>query len=191
MEQESVAALVLAAGESRRFGSPKQLALWRGRTLLEHVLELARRAGLGPVVTVVPVWLTRPASLGDEVLWIRNPHPERGMSQSLRLGMAAMPPSVAAALILLGDQPWLPEGHIEALLAARGPRPLVATRAGDQLGPPVLVERSHFSVVGTLSGDIGLREVLASDLSAVSVVPLPDLPGDIDTPDDLRRLSNQ
>ena len=59
--QQPVAAVVLAAGESRRFGGAKQLAELDGRTLLEHVLALADEAGLAPIVAVVPVWLTRPA----------------------------------------------------------------------------------------------------------------------------------
>jgi CTP:molybdopterin cytidylyltransferase MocA len=62
--QHDIAAVVLAAGESRRFGGRKQLAELNGRTLLEHVLELARTAGLDTVVAVVPVWLTRPRAMG-------------------------------------------------------------------------------------------------------------------------------
>ena len=61
--QQSVGAVVLAAGESRRFGSAKQLAVLDGRTLLEHVLALAGEAGLAPIAAVVPVWLTRPPAL--------------------------------------------------------------------------------------------------------------------------------
>ena len=51
---DRVAAVILAAGESRRYGSPKQLALLEGRTLLEHVLEAARAAGLRPVSRSCP-----------------------------------------------------------------------------------------------------------------------------------------
>src|SRR4029079_10547843 len=80
----SVGAVVLAAGMSRRYGSPKQLAVVDGRTLLEHVIGAARAADLEPVVVVVPVWLAPPAGLHDAGLrWIRNPFPERGMSLSL------------------------------------------------------------------------------------------------------------
>jgi CTP:molybdopterin cytidylyltransferase MocA len=186
---DAVAAVVLAAGESRRYGSPKQLALLDGRTLLEHVLELARSAGLEPIVAVVPPWLTRPAAMDDERLsWVRNSHPERGMSHSLKLGFEALPDEVAAAVILLGDQPRLPLGHLHAIRAARGARPIIASRHGGVTSPPVLVERSHFGLVADAGGDIGLREVMARHPDLVRAVdaaaPIPD----VDTLRDLERL---
>jgi CTP:molybdopterin cytidylyltransferase MocA len=183
-----VAAVILAAGESRRFGSPKQLAVLEGRTLLEHVLEAARRAGLRPVVAVVPVWLTRPAAMdAPDLIWVRNPNPERGMSHSLRLGFAALPPEVGAAVILLGDQPGVPASHLQAVLAARGTHPFVASADGDLRVPPVLVERSHFGVVEAPSADTGLREILRAS-NEVIVVPLPGPLIDVDTPADLDEL---
>jgi molybdenum cofactor cytidylyltransferase len=181
--------VVLAAGESRRFGGRKQLAMLDGRTLLEHVLELARDAGLGLVVVVVPVWLTRPGSMDDPALrWIVNPHPERGMSHSLRLGFAGLPATSEAAVILLGDQPTLSPATLRALLAGRGGKPIVAARAAGRLSAPVLVERSHFAVVQEPDGDIGLREVLDAHPEWVLAVEVGEHPPDVDTPADLAAI---
>ncbi len=185
----SVAAVVLAAGESRRYGSPKQLAVLEGRTLLEHVLERARAADLSPVVAVVPVWLTRPAAMHDEgLVWVRNPNPERGLSHSLRLGFGALPPDVGAAMILLGDQPRPPPAHLRALVAARGRARLVASRHAGILSPPLLVERSHFGLVTDARGDAGLRAVIARHPDLVAGVDLPAAIADVDIPRDLEAL---
>ena len=186
----NVAAVILAAGESRRFGSAKQLATLHGRSLLEHVIARAVEAGLAPAVAGVPVWLTRPATMDDRtaVRWVRNPHPERGMSHSLRLGFAALPPEVEAAVILLGDQPTLRVERIRAVVTARGTRPIVAAHARGRPAPPVLVERSHFAVIDVASGDAGLRSVLAAHPEWVTAVDVEAHPADVDTPDDLAAL---
>jgi molybdenum cofactor cytidylyltransferase len=190
MEREqAVAAVVLAAGESRRFGRAKQLAELDGRTLLEHVLALAEAAGLAPIVAVVPVWLTRPRAMDDQRLrWVRNSHPGRGLSHSLRLGFEALDDATAAAVILLGDQPTVPPATIPAILASRGERPIVATMVEGRLAPPVLIERSHFDVVWQPSGDIGLREILNAHPEWVAAVQLEEAIADVDTADDLRAL---
>ncbi len=186
----TVAGVILAAGESRRFGGArKQLALLDGRTLLEHVIATAAAAELDPIVAVVPVWLTRPARWSDPRLrWVRNPHPERGMSHSLRLGFAALPPSVGATIILLGDQPTLPPSRIAALVAARDDQPIVAASAGGRAAPPVLLERSHFAVVEQATGDAGLGALLEAHPEWVRRVEFHDPVPDVDTPADLAAL---
>ncbi|MEO8510855.1 MAG: nucleotidyltransferase family protein [Chloroflexota bacterium] len=184
-----IAAIVLAAGESRRYGGPKQLAVHEGRTLLEHVLGRADEAGLSPIVAVVPVWLTRPRSMDAEHLrWVRNPRPERGMSYSLALAVEALSDDTQAALILLGDQPTVPLATIRAVLAGRGERPVTVARADGHDGPPVLLERSHFRLVTEARGDVGLRAVLAARPELVCAVEVPAHAPDIDTPDDLAAL---
>ena len=184
----SVGAVILAAGASRRYGSPKQLVVIHGITLLEHAIEAAAIAGLKPVAAVVPVWLSRPARYDDERLrWIRNAFPERGLSVSLRLGIEAIAGEVDAAVILLGDQPRLPPATISGLLAARGDRPVVASLADGVVAPPVLIERSHFHLADGLGGDIGLRQMLVDHPELVRALEVDGHPPDIDTPDDLDR----
>jgi molybdenum cofactor cytidylyltransferase len=183
-EPSGVAALILAAGTSSRFGSPKQLARVGERTMLDAVVELASAAGLQPIMAVVPPGIAVP----PEAVPVLNDRPREGLSRSLRLGIEALPAETTAALILLGDQPTLPLDTIGAVLAARGELPIAAAQADGLLAPPVLVERSHFSVVRDLSGDIGLREVLAEHPDLVRAVEVGEHAIDVDTPDDLARI---
>lgn len=185
-----VAAVILAAGRSRRFGQAKQLARLGGRTLLEHVIDRALAAGLRPVVTVVPPWLSRPDSADPAIRWIRNPDPGRGMSHSLQLGLAALDPSVSAALVLLGDQPTIDPRTIAAVLSARGERPIVAAIAEGHAAPPVLIERAAFSHAAALRGDVGLRELIVAAPDLVTAVAVDRHPLDVDRPSDLAALSN-
>jgi len=188
-DEQPVAAVILAAGASRRYGTAKQLVVLDGRTLLEHAVDAATAAHLAPVVAVVPVWLPRPARLDPAgIRWIRNPFPERGLSLSLRLAFAALGDEVEAAVILLGDQPRLPAASIEAVLAGRGRRPVVASESDGILAPPVLIERSHFSLVDDLTGDIGLRQLLREHPDLVAHVAVAAHPPDVDTPADLDKL---
>jgi molybdenum cofactor cytidylyltransferase len=188
-DDRSVGAVIVAAGASRRYGSPKQLAMIDGRTMLEHAIAGALTASLAPVVAVVPVWLSPPPSLdASELRWIRNPFPERGLSLSLQLGLDAVGDAAEAALILLGDQPSVKQSTIAAVLAARGQRPVVAAEADGILAPPILIERSHFHLVEGLRGDIGLRGLLLANPTLVQAVPVTDHAPDVDTPEDLGRI---
>jgi CTP:molybdopterin cytidylyltransferase MocA len=75
------------------------------------------------------------------------------------------------------------------VVGARGSRPLVAALAEGVLAPPVLIERTHFSLADGLSGDVGLRDLLRENPALVTSVPVPTHVLDVDTPDDLGRLS--
>jgi molybdenum cofactor cytidylyltransferase len=178
------AAVILAAGASTRFGSPKQLARIGGRTMLEMVAATARDAGLGPVIAVVPPGFAVPAA----VVPVINVDPAAGISRSLHLGMDAVPPDIEAAVILLGDEPTLAVDAIRAVLAAAGPETnVVASRVGERLGPPVLLHRSSFGLALASQGDAGLGPLLRR-LTDLVTVEMDEPPVDVDTPADLARL---
>jgi molybdenum cofactor cytidylyltransferase len=188
-EDRGVGAVILAAGASRRYGSPKQLVMIDGGTMLEHVIRAALTAELDPVVVVAPAWLSPPAGIDPRVRWVRNAFPERGMSLSLRLGLGAMASAASASLILLGDQPGIPPSTIAAVLGARGDRPVVGAFADGVLAPPILIERTHFHLADGLTGEVGLRDLLRRDPELVTSVAVPAHPADLDTPDDLGRMT--
>lgn len=188
MESRSdVAAVILAAGLGRRFGGPKAGARLHGQTLLAHVVALAQIAGLKPVIAVVPNSAPNSMDVPDGVVAVVNPKPERGLSSSLQLGIGAVPPGMAA-LVLLVDQPTLATKTIAAVLNARGLGPILAAESGGRLAPPVLLEPEAFPVVATLAGDIGLREIFHRHPELVDAVTVPAHAPDVDTADDLARL---
>lgn len=181
----NAAAVILAAGASTRFGSPKQLARVGGRTMLAAVAEVAREAGLHPVIAVVPPGLPVPAN----VVPVLNDAPAAGLSRSLRLGLAAVPPECEAAMIVLGDQPTLRTDTLRAVLAAaHGDRPIVAAVAGGVAAPPVLIRRDSFVLADAAVGDGGLRTVIDANPDLVAGVEVGEHAADVDTPDDLVAL---
>jgi CTP:molybdopterin cytidylyltransferase MocA len=182
--QRGVTAVVLAAGASSRFGSPKQLAPFAGGTMLDAVLETARAAGLDPIIAVVGADIPLPA----RVLRVTNDDPSAGLSRSLQLGVAAVPADTAA-IILLGDQPTVTPRQLRDLIRRRGSSRIVATEADGILAPPVLLEPDAFPLADRARGDRGLREILRSVRHEVSVFDLPRHAPDVDTPADLEALA--
>ena len=179
-----VAAVILAAGASSRFGSPKAAVRIGSRTMLGVVVDTAAAAGLSPVIVVAPSSLGVP----DTAVVVRNDAPEQGMSRSLRLGLAAVPPDAGAAVVLLADQPTVEVEFIRGLDGWRGGTPIVATRSDGVLGPPVLLEREAFDRADRVAGDAGLRDLLRADPTLVTPVDAAPLP-DVDTVEDLERIT--
>ena len=180
----SVAAVILAAGASTRFGSPKAAVRIGSRTMLQVVVDTATAAGLSPVIVVVPSTLPVPEGVDA----VRNDAPELGLSRSLKLGIAAVPADAEAAVILLADQPTVDVEHLMALDGWRGGAPIVATRSDGIIGPPVLLEREAFALVENLRHDAGLRDLIRSDPSLATAIDHTMLP-DVDTTEDLERIT--
>jgi molybdenum cofactor cytidylyltransferase len=186
------AAVILAAGSASRFGSAKILAPLDGRPLLAHVIDAAWASGLREAVIVLGPDADSDAAaslpgLGRARL-VRNPHPEDGLSSSLRLGLAALGPGIEAAVILLGDQPLVRPDVVTALLSADVPigRSIVVPRyATDDAANPALLLRAAWPLTDTLTGDRGMGPVIAAHPELVVEVPVPGANPDVDTPADL------
>jgi molybdenum cofactor cytidylyltransferase len=181
-----VAAVILAAGASTRFGSPKQLARLGDGTMLAAVGALAHEAGLRPVIAVVPPG----TAVQPDLVPVINADLAAGLSRSLRLGLAAVPAELRAAVVLLGDQPTLPVSTIRWLLAATTDLPIVVTHAEGRIGPPVLIRRDAFALAGEAIGDQGLRSVLEGHPELVVRVAVETHSPDVDTPADLARIAH-
>jgi molybdenum cofactor cytidylyltransferase len=188
-----IAAIVLAAGLSRRMGQAKLLMPVGGRAIIRYVVESVLAGGVDSVwvVTGPDIEPIEAALAGFEVQIVVNPAPEEGQAGSVRAGIAALPPSVDAVLVALGDQPSLAPSIIPALLAARraSPKLIVAPRYRDGQGNPVLFKREIFPELLRLTGDQGARPIIQKEPARVEWVDLDlPMPPDVDTPDDYERI---
>ena len=193
-----VVAVVLAAGCSSRFGSPKLLAPLDGRPLLQHALDALAAADVGNVAVVLG---DERAAIEAAIAWrderrVVNERPGDGLSSSLRVGLdaAAEDASAEAALVVLGDQPALQPAVIRTVLgAAESSHALFvrALHAVDGAPNPVLVRRAAWALAAGLSGDRGLGPLLAARPELVLEVAVEGASPDVDTPDDLATLQSR
>jgi molybdenum cofactor cytidylyltransferase len=192
------AGIILAAGDSRRFGRPKQLAPFGGRPLLEWVLEAALGSDLDRVVLVLGGdQAAIQAALGaaarhDRLEVVSNPDPRAGQSASLRAGLLRVHAACPVAMFLLADQPLVDAGLINRVIAGlRGTRRNICVPVHRGLrGNPTAFTRLFYPQLLGISGDKGAREVIAANPDEVLAVEVedPDLFADVDTPADLARL---
>jgi molybdenum cofactor cytidylyltransferase len=190
---ERTAGIILAAGESTRFGSPKQLLDWKGKPFVRQVAETALRSGLEPVVVVTGFHaaVVESALSGLPVVIVHNPNYQQGQSTSIRAGVASLSGKAGAAVFLLADQPQIPVDVIRALVESHGKNmqailaPLVLE---DRRANPVLFDRDTFADLMQLTGDVGGRGIF--DKHQVEYLPWHDdiLLFDVDKPQDYEKL---
>ncbi len=194
-----VGAIVLAAGQSSRFRAAggldptKLVAELDGKPIVRRVAEAALAARPRPVVVVTGY--ARDAVEGAvadlDVGVAFNPKFASGLASSLSVGLAALPPDIVGAIVLLGDMPWIEPRLIDALvdafLARGGAFAAVPTREGRR-GNPVLLGRALFEPAMRLAGDEGARRLIgalsASELVEVEASDM-GVTFDVDTADDL------
>jgi CTP:molybdopterin cytidylyltransferase MocA len=190
--EPEIGGIVLAAGEGKRFGGCKQIAKLDGRPLLEHAIRaMLAVPSISPVVVVLgahadAIRAEVDLSGVDVVVCERWAD---GQSASLQAGAAALG-EVEAAVITLGDQPFISPEVIAGVLDHRGRHLAVRATYDGAPGHPVLLERRLLDHVVELDGDTGARPLLDGDHVLTWEVGRLSDPTDIDTPERLQEVQS-
>jgi len=186
-------ALILAAGASQRFGSPKQLVRLDGQSLVQRAV--AHASGLlGAAVTVVlgahaaQIAETLPQGSAGTLI---NRNWQEGIGSSIRLGVQRLPGACDGILLMLADQPLVTSETLRRLITAwrRQSRQIIASRYGSVTGVPAIFPRWCFGDLMALRGDQGARLIIRRYSDHVVRLAHPEAQVDIDYPEDLLELS--
>lgn len=191
----STAAIVLAAGGSKRLGRTKQLEPWGDSNLLSYVVARTREFPVDEVWVVIGHDADRilEDTALDDVYVIENPEWEEGIASSLRVGLDALTrlSRCDQALIVIGDQPDVSVKTVEELLRShrKEGRPVTLPKYRYNWGNPVIVDRSLWARVMSLEGDEGAKRLWLAHPEWVNEVWFAETgPRDVDTEDDVAEL---
>jgi molybdenum cofactor cytidylyltransferase len=195
---KKIGIIILAAGESKRMGTPKQLLDISGISLLRRTVSVALATDLDPVVLVVgankPQIVPEIADLRltiiDNSMW------RTGMASSVKMGMAALwmnNKNIDAVLMLVCDQPFLTVEVLNRLIAQYQQKkpPIVACQYAGQVGVPAVFDRTIFEELLNLTGDKGAKPILMNHLDEVHLIDFEDGIIDLDTPEDYEKLKSK
>ena len=185
-------AIVLAAGPSTRFGSPKQLVRVAGRPLLHTAVTRASEVTGNALIVVLGAGAAQLAPLlkhspGSVVV---NQDWREGLASSIRAGVARLPATCTGALLILADQAAVSADDLKRLAGTWRKQPLYVAAASYSgvSGVPAIFPRSTFRELSELRGDVGARALLRRNSDRLVRVPMPSAAVDIDTPEDLLAL---
>ena len=195
----TVSAVVLAAGRSTRMGAVnKLLAPLDGRVMVRAVVDALEGSNVRPVVVVTGHEAHRiEEALADtSARLVHNAEYRTGLSTSIRAGLAALPASVQAAIICLGDMPLVTSKHVDKLVAAFDPaegREICVPVFEGKRGNPVLFARRFFEEIAAVRGDVGARHLIGEYEEHVCEVAMGDraVLVDVDSPQALRDIEDQ
>jgi molybdenum cofactor cytidylyltransferase len=185
---------VLAAGASTRMGTPKQLLIYQGKTLIRRAVETALASVCDPVVVVLGA---NAVAVGNElelpVVVARNPEWETGMSSSVRVGLEtllATDRGMDGVVMMLCDQPFVTPELIDRLVERRRQtrKSIVATDYHRTYGVPALFASELFPELADLTGDHGARRIIQKHGYDAASVLFTDAAIDVDTPRDYNAL---
>jgi molybdenum cofactor cytidylyltransferase len=187
----TVTGVVLAAGSSRRLGTPKQLLPYRDTTLLGATLRAARAAGFDQLIVTLggAAQAVRGAVPLDGADVVAVGDAATGCSASLRAALERVDPRAAGIVLILGDQPGVEPLTLRRVAAEGAHAAIVVCRYDDGVGHPFWLGRSVFGELLRLHGDKGVWKLVESRRRPVRELAVDGpIPLDVDTWDDYRRL---
>lgn len=198
MYTSNTGVIILAAGESSRLGSPKQLLVYSGATLLQHSIEAAQSSDAGSVIVV----LGANADLINVELKLINANVvinsawKEGMASTIRYGLQMLlelNPKTEAGILMVADQPFVTAEILNNLMDVnrKEQSSIVACKYGTTFGTPVLFTKHFFPELLELTGDGGAKSLVRKYLSEAAFVPFPKGDIDIDTVEDYKSLSKE
>jgi len=189
-DEPRLAVLILAAGESRRFGSCKLLADIDGKPMLQHSIELAQSTDAGFIRVVTGCWhqeIKQAQAAGNitatEVIY--NANWRQGLGSSIAAGIAQIASRCDEALLLLADQPRVSSEDLEKLTHRPSKQKIACARYSNTLGPPAIFPAQYFPDLQKLSGDKGAKALLSASTTADCQIDIASAAFDIDRPTDL------
>lgn len=198
MHTNNTGVIILAAGASSRLGSPKQLLVYSGSTLLQHSIEAAQASN---AVSVVVVLGANADLINDElknstVNIVVNPEWKEGMASTIRCGLQTLVklnPQIEAAILMVADQPFVTAELLNNLIDShiKNGNRIVASKYGGTFGTPVLFNKSFFSELLELTGDMGAKSLVRKYMNEAAFVSFPKGEIDIDTAEDYQKISNK
>ena len=183
-------AIVLAAGESKRMGSPKMLLPWKGKSIIEQVVENVLSSDVSRVVLVLGAVSDGIKSVTSRynVVHCYNEDFRRGMLSSVKCGFRALPEDCTAVVVMPGDQPMIGSVVINRVIAAwmESGKGIVMPAYRGRRGHPLLIDSRYREEVMSLPEDEGLRALAARNPEDVLEAETddPSVLRDIDTRDD-------
>jgi molybdenum cofactor cytidylyltransferase len=182
--------LLLAAGESKRMGSPKQLLDFQGKKLIQHSIEqlLPLQPNAFAIVLGAHSHLIRPYLNAYPIECVENAGWEEGMGSSIAAGMRhLLLAELSHLLIALVDQPYLTRADYFELKESSqvNPTQIIAAYYGGKAGAPMIFPRHHFQDLIQLKGDEGARKIVRSTAEKLQLIELPLASKDWDRPSDI------
>ena len=191
-----MAAILLAAGQSRRMGSiNKLLVKIDGLSMIRRSMEAILASKAGPIIVVTGHEADRVCKELEpyDVTFVQNTEYAEGLSGSLASGINVLPEKTDGALICLGDMPEVAAAHLDKLIAAFDPlegRSICVPTSNGKRGNPVLWDARFFSEMANVSGDVGARHLIGEYSELVCEVEIGHggILLDIDTPQALQSV---
>ena len=195
---QKIGAVILAAGESSRFGRLKQLVQFRGKSLVRRAVNAAKDANCSAIVVVLGskrAQIERELKETDAIV-AENQDWRRGMGSSIRVGVEGavnQAPDIEAIVLLTCDQPFVKTDTIKCLIAMREKtkKAIVASSYSQTLGVPALFDRSCFQELLALDDETGAKTIILSNRERVAELLFPEGKIDIDTVADYQKLTAQ